>query len=163
MIIFAILAMIGGVLFLVGGGAGIGSGALEGATGNTLAVSSSGEITGSDADMAAFGLSMVMLMGVALIVGGIIDLIIGIVGLKASKTNGKHTGAFVLGIIGVVFAAMTLIGTFASGTGDIGSSLAGGVVGLILPVLYLVGVVQTRKGPELMPGQQPPMQQPPMA
>ena len=164
MIIFAILAMIGGVLFLVGGGMIAGSGAIEGATGNTLSISNTGEVSGSDADMAVLGMSGAFVVGIAFIIAGIIDLIIGIVGVKASKTNGKHTGAFLLGIIGVVFAGLTLIGTLASSSGDIGSSLAGGVVGLVLPVLYLVGVIQTRKPPVMTGGQQPPMMgQPPMA
>ena len=98
-----------------------------------------------------------------MIITGIFDLIIGIVGVKASKTNGKHTAAFVLGIIGVIIAGISLVTTFTSSSGDVASSLAGGVVGLVLPILYLVGVVQTRKPVDSPSMVEPPMDQAPMA
>ena len=67
---------------------------------------------------------------------------IGFIGLKASKEQGEHKAAFAIGVIGVVFSAITLIQSFGGDGASIGSSL----VGLILPVLYLVGVYQTRQG-----------------
>ena len=99
---------------------------------------------GSDADMAVLGITVVVLLGAMLVVSGVIDLIIGIVGLRASKENGKHTAAFVLGIIGVVWAVISLIVTVAGGSAD-GNAILSGLVGLVLPVLYLVGVNQTRR------------------
>ena len=144
LIVFGALGIVAGISGLVGGGVVAGSGIADQATGTTLSINN-GELSGSDADVAALGITALVLVGVIALISGALDLIIGIVGLKASKENAKHTAAFVLGIIGVVFAVISLIATISAG-GDMTTSLASGVVGLILPVLYLVGVNQTRKG-----------------
>lgn len=82
-------------------------------------------------------------IGIVAFVGGLLDLFVGIVGFNASKRDGKNTLAFILGICSVVFGLWSLVS--AIGTGDAGS-IASSVVGLILPALYLYGVIQTRKG-----------------
>lgn len=92
-----------------------------------------------DLMLAGGGLAVI---GIAFLFTGILELVIGIIGLKASKGQGKHRLAFVIGIIGVATSAMTF---FQALSGDSGS-VFGSFVGLILPILYLVGVNQTRQG-----------------
>lgn len=82
-------------------------------------------------------------IGIIAFVGGLLDLFVGIAGFNASKHAGKNTLAFILGICSVVFGLWSLVS--AIGTGDAGS-IASSVVGLILPALYLYGVIQTRQG-----------------
>lgn len=141
MIVFAGLAIIAGILFLAGGGIAATSGAT---TTGTLDINGT-TYTGAEAAIGS-GIIVGMLGGLMLF-SGIIDLVIGIVGVKASGENGKHTAAFVLGIIGVICAAISLIFGVANGA----NTIASGLVGLVLPVLYLVGVMQTRKQLEEQP------------
>ena len=115
MIVFAGLAIIAGILFLAGG----------------VIAASYGRVRAL----------IVGLLGGVMLFSGIVDLVIGIMGVKASGENGKHTAAFVLGIIGVICAAISLI----IGVANNANTILIGLVGLVLPVLYLVGVIQTRK------------------
>ena len=83
--------------------------------------------------------------GIAAIVaflGGLLNLFVGVVGFRASKRNDRNTLALVLGVISVVFGIYGI--TTAIGTGDAGS-IANAVAGIILPALYLYGVIETRR------------------
>jgi hypothetical protein len=140
MIVFAGLAIIAGILFLAGGGIA----ATSGATTSTLDLNGT-TYTGTEA---AIGSGIIVgLLGGVMLFSGIVDLVIGIVGVKASGENGKHTAALVLGIIGVICAAISLI----TGAANNANTILTGLVGLVLPVLYLVGVIQTRKQLEEQP------------
>lgn len=120
MIVFGGIYAVLGLLTTIGGSAMLGAGAdLE--------------------DEAAVIGVVAAAAGVIFILSGVLDIVVGVVGLKASKESGKHTAAFVLGILSVVFAAISLFQAIGSG-----GSVVGGIFGLVLPVLYLVGVVQTR-------------------
>lgn len=133
LIVFAALAVVGGILMIAGGGIIAGSGAS-----GTYTINGT---TYSGTEAAVGGGLIIGALGGVMMVSGIIDLIIGIVGVKASNENGQHTAAFVLGIIGVIVAAAGLIMGIANNS----SSIFSGLVGLVLPILYLVGVMQTRK------------------
>lgn len=96
----------------------------------------------ADADEAMAVGSFAAMLGVVFLFSGIIEIVTGVIGLKASKDNGKHKAAFVIGIISVISAGYSLI----TALGGDGGSILGSVVGLILPALYLYGVYQTRQG-----------------
>lgn len=81
-------------------------------------------------------------IGVVAFIGGLLNLFVGVVGLKASKRNDKNTLAFILGVISVIYGIYGIVSAIS--TGD-GGSIANAFVGIILPALYLYGVIQTRK------------------
>ena len=89
--------------------------------------------------------SIIMIVyGIILAVFGLLSTVGGgaMIGADVETDVTAHKAAFAIGVIGVVFSAITLIQSFGGDGASIGSSL----VGLILPVLYLVGVYQTRQG-----------------
>ena len=89
LIVFGALGIVAGISGLVGGGVVAGSGIADQATGTTLSINN-GELSGSDADVAALGITALVLVGVIALISGALDLIIGIVGLKASNLEGKR-------------------------------------------------------------------------
>lgn len=93
-------------------------------------------------DMVGIAAGVAAVLGVVAFIGGLLNLFVGVVGLNASKRNDKNTLAFILGIISVIYGIYSIAS--AIGTGDAGS-IANAFVGIILPALYLYGVVQTRK------------------
>lgn len=94
-------------------------------------------------DVVGLAAGVAAVVGIVAFVGGLLNLFVGLVGLRASKRSQKNTLAFALGIVSVIFGVYSLV--TAIGAGDPGS-IANAVVGMILPTLYLYGVVQTRKG-----------------
>lgn len=118
MIVFAIANLVIGLLMMLG-----------------VFFASAGDTVGVAAGVAA-------VLGVVAFIGGLLNLFVGVVGLNASKRNEKNTLAFILGIISVIYGIYGIVS--AVSTGDAGS-IANAFVGVILPVLYLYGVVQTRK------------------
>lgn len=94
-----------------------------------------------DAVGVAAGVAAVL--GVVAFIGGLLNLFVGVVGLNASKRNEKNTLALILGIISVIYGIYGIVSAISAG--DAGS-IANAFVGIILPALYLYGVVQTRKG-----------------
>ena len=95
----------------------------------------------ADADVnIATGIAAIV--GIVAFLGGLLNLFVGVVGFRASKRNDRNTLALVLGVISVVFGIYGI--TTAIGTGDAGS-IANAVAGIILPALYLYGVIETRR------------------
>lgn len=84
----------------------------------------------------------VAIFGMAMICTGIINAIVGLIGMKSAKQDGPHTVAFVLGIITTLGGLFTLFSSFSSG--DAGQ-VVNGIVGLVVPALYLYGAYQLRK------------------
>lgn len=78
----------------------------------------------------------VAIFGMAMICAGIINAIVGLIGMKSVKQDGSHTVASVLG------GLFTLFSSFVSG--DAGQ-VANGIVGLVVPALCLYGAYQLRK------------------
>lgn len=94
-------------------------------------------------DMVGVAAGVAALIGVVAFIGGLLNLFVGVVGLNASKRNDKNTLAFVLGVVSVIYGIYGIVSAIS--TGD-GGSIANAFVGIILPALYLYGVIQTRKG-----------------
>ncbi len=77
-----------------------------------------------------------------MICAGIVNAIVGLIGMKSAKQDGPHTVAFVLGIITTLGGLFTLFSSF--GSGDAGQ-VVNGIIGLVVPALYLYGAYQLRK------------------
>lgn len=126
LIVLSALAILGGLFLLVGGSV-MGSSTID---------------TASDEDALAIGFALAG--GIMLLVAGLIDLVVGIFGLRGAKNPQKIGVFFVLAIIGVVFAAFGLISTLMSGSFDV-SSIVSGLIGLAFPALGLYFASQIKK------------------
>lgn len=118
-IVFAVLSMVGGLVAMLGGGlfalGGIGANAYLGA---------------------AMG-GVVLFSGLVLILSNILGLVTGILGVRYCDKPEKAQVCFVLGVILIVFAALSLLGDlFGSASA---SDIFSGLVGLALPICYTVG------------------------
>ena len=102
-----------------------------------------GVFIASSDDMVGIAAGVAAVLGIVAFIGGLLNLFVGVVGLNASKRNDKNTLAFVLGIISVIYGIYSIVSAIS--TGD-GGSIANAFVGIILPALYLYGVIQTRQG-----------------
>lgn len=107
--------------------------------GITLLLGVGGLATGGFLGMAGLGASSgsaAMLGGVAIVaslvivVSGVIDLLIGIFGLRGANDPRKIGTFYVLAIIGLAFAVLSALGTVIGGDW---SSMGSAIVGLILP------------------------------
>lgn len=107
--IVSVLQLICGVLVLI-----IGLGAI-------------GLFTASDAPAAVVG-AMVTLSVVVLLVGGVLDVISGVLGLRAANDSAKATPAVVFGLLAVISSAISLFLSF-----NVTSLLA-----CVIPVIYFV-------------------------
>ncbi len=114
MIVFAALTLLVGITGIVAGGA-LGA----------VAAGSGG------ADAALLG-GLAVVAGLFVIASGVIDLLIGIFGLRGANDPSKIGVFYVLAIIGLVLAALSALSTFFGGSADAGS-IGGALVGLILP------------------------------
>ncbi len=101
-----------------------------------------GVFIASSDDMVGIAAGVAAVLGVVAFIGGLLNLFVGVVGLNASKRNDKNTLAFVLGVISVIYGIYSIVSAIS--TGD-GGSIANAFVGIILPALYLYGVIETRK------------------
>lgn len=111
-ILYIVFSIISAIVILVGS-AGIGA-LLGGAAGDVGA-----------------GLTMAMFFAAISLISVIIGLVAGISGLKAENLKRCNTMAIIL----VVLAVLSFISSLSNG-----DSLLTAVIGLILPVLYMVGV-----------------------
>ena len=118
MIVFAVINLVVGLLMMMG-----------------VFFASADEELGIAAGVAA-------VIGVVAFIGGLLNLFVGVVGLNASSRNDKNALAFILGVISVIYGIYAIVSAIS--TGD-GGSIANAFVGIILPALYLYGVIQTRK------------------
>ncbi|MEG1826723.1 MAG: hypothetical protein RR218_05625 [Gordonibacter sp.] len=100
----------------------------------TLGGSVLGTANSNDA-MVAGGL--LAAMGIITLIGSIVDLVIGIFGLRGANDPSKIGVFFVLAIIGVVFAALVVLGNFMNGSMDAGTIFSS-LLGLVLPVVCVI-------------------------
>ena len=85
------------------------------------------------------------------IVSAAIELVAGIVGVKAAKmpSVGKIKASFILGLVVAVLSLASSIYSFVTTGVDL-SAIAGLVLGLVVPVLYLMGVNQYKNALQAM-------------
>lgn len=127
-VIVGILALIAGLTTCAGSAALVGAGA---------------EASAADQDMYALGAGMFMVLAAGAIITGILNLIIGICGIRGAKDPNKIMPFFVFTIIGLVIAAVGLISYLASGVND-PTTLVSNVVEVVLMAVcvYLANEVK---------------------
>ena len=137
MIVFSSLAIIMSLITLFAGGVTtIGLSAITSSDPNAAlqletAMVEAGVTT---SDVQAFGF-VAIIASVVTLLSSIFTLIVGILGTKNANRPEKAKTLFVLGIICLVFAALPL---FSGVTWS-------NIVGLVLPVLYVIGASMNRK------------------
>ena len=122
MIVFAALTLLLGIGGIVTGGAlgilGAGSGALVG--------------------------GVAAVAGFVILLGGAINLAIGIFGLRGANDPRKIGAFYVLAIIGLAFAVLSALGTFFGGSAD-GGDIASALFGLVLPLVCVLLAYNIKK------------------
>ena len=128
-IVVAILSIVAGLVTCAGGAAGVMAGA---------------DASAVEQEQLALGAGVLFVLAGGALVSGIIDLIVGLLGLRGAKDPNKIMPFFVIAIIGAVFAVLNLIGCFTSGQLD-GTSIASAVVQLALMVVCVILANNVRK------------------
>lgn len=123
-IVLAAIIIISGLIVLAGGG-------LLAAAGGSAGLGDAGAVIG-----VAGGI-----IGVVAIIAGAIELVFGILGVKNCDKPEKAQTCFVLGIILVVFAAISLLGSFSGGLGKIVPQL----ISLAIAGCYTYGAFLNKK------------------
>lgn len=118
MIIFAAIGILLGMITAFGGGA-------------------IGVVGSASDDSALLAGGILMVMGAMMLVGGVINLVIGIFGLRGANDPQKIGVFFVLSIIGIVFAGLQVLSNFMNGSMDV-TTILSSLVGLILPVACVI-------------------------
>ena len=122
MIVFAALTLLLGIGGIVTGGAlgilGAGSGALVG--------------------------GVAAVAGFVILLGGAINLAIGIFGLRGANDPRKIGAFYALAIIGLAFAVLSALGTFFGGSAD-GGDIASALFGLVLPLACVLLAYNIKK------------------
>lgn len=92
---------------------------------------------GADQNQIAAGAAIVMALCVIVILAGVIDLIVGILGLRGAK-DPKHIGAFfIVAVIGLILAIVNVALNLFAGQTDM-TTLAGSIVNLILMLICVI-------------------------
>ena len=99
-------------------------------------------ITGGSESLALGLGALAMILGFVAILSSVFSLVVGILGVKWCNRPDKAGTLFVLGIILIVLAALSLLSSFG---GDSSSSVVSGLIGLVLPVLYTLGAWQNKQ------------------
>jgi hypothetical protein len=118
-----------GILMIIGGGIGIIVGLIA-----VVGVSALAAVLGSEANM-----GMLVVAAIFALLSAIISLVAGILGVANAAKPEKAKTCIVFGILTAVFSVLGNVLTVAGG-GDF--SVVSLIIGLILPVLYLIGAFQ---------------------
>lgn len=125
-IVIAILGTIAGVAAIFFGGTFMWTG---------VEVSEMGgieDLSGEDAELLAGGAFIALMLGIVMVISGIVDIIVGILGLGVAK-NGRRIKLYIgLCIFGLVMCAIGIISTIAEGMFSISSLISPIVMGLAL-------------------------------
>ena len=85
-------------------------------------------------------IGVALFAGVAALLTGVVDLVEGIFCMRAAKDAGKAQPLWIVSIIAVIFAAITLITSFKNGTQEILSAVFSLAVNCF--VLYLANNIK---------------------
>ena len=131
-----------GILMIIGGALSIIVSGILGIMGyiGAIALAESGEY--EDPEMIGVA---VLIGAIIAIIGGVLELIAGIIGVKNCKRPEKATTCIVWGFIVLVINVIGIILTIAGGTTNVGSLIATIIFSLALPVLYLIGAFLNKK------------------
>lgn len=117
-----------GILMIIGGGLGIILGIIAvGVVGVAMAI---GEASG-----------LTMFGSILVLVSAVVSLIAGIIGVKNASKPEKAQTCIVFGILTAVFA---VLGSALSMAGGSSFNFTSFLIGLVLPVLYLIGAYQNK-------------------
>ena len=86
-----------------------------------------------------------LLAAIIALIGGILELIAGIIGVKNSNKPEKAVTCLVWGIIVLVVNIISMILTFVGGNSNAGTIIATVIAGLALPILYIIGAVLNKR------------------
>ena len=123
-IVFAGISIVGGLMLMLGGGM----------------FATTGDLGVGVGAIAVVG-------GLVIIISSALGLVAGILGVKFCNRADKAQVCFVMGIILVVLAAISLISSL---TGD--SSVFSALIGLVLPILYTLGAYWNKQSGAQMQG-----------
>ena len=97
-----------------------------------LAFAGGGLVAASDqSEAGAIGAGIAVILGVILVISGIVSLLQGIFSVRAAKDTSKIMPAWIFALIGVVMAAISLIGSF----GGEASGIISGITLVFLPAV----------------------------
>lgn len=131
-----------GILMIIGGAISIIVTGIVGIVGYSAGSAFASEV--DYATGAAVGIA-VLIAAVIGLIGGVLELIAGIVGVKNSNKPEKATACIVWGFIVLALNVISLICAIAGGNQSAGSIIASIICGLALPVLYLIGAFLNKK------------------
>lgn len=129
------LLKVTGILMIIGGGLGIIFGIIA-----VLGVSVAVEFInglGGDAN-----LGLLMFAAILTLISAIVSLAAGIVGVVNAA---KPEKAIVCIVFGILTAALSVLGNILTTAGGGSFSVLNLMIGLVLPVLYLIGAFQNKK------------------
>ena len=86
----------------------------------------------------------ILVAGFVILLGGAINLAIGIFGLRGANDPRKIGAFYVLAIIGLAFAVLSALGTFFGGSAD-GGDIASALFGLVLPLACVLLAYNIKK------------------
>lgn len=102
---------------------------------------------GSEANM-----TLLLVSAILLLLNGIVTLVAGILGVANAAKPAKAGSCIVFGVLAVILAVLSSILNVAGGNNFSPVNL---LIGLVLPVLYLIGAFQNKKrAGQVDPGQQ---------
>ena len=127
-----------GILYIIGAALTILAGLIVVLGGGLLLAADDGTGVGT-----VFG-AVAGAAGIITILSAVLGLVVGILGVKNCDKPEKCGVNFVLGVIMIVFSVLNIAGTMMKGTESVSTTLIGGVIGLIIPVIYTWGAKQNK-------------------
>ncbi len=138
----SVFLKVSGILMIIGGVYTILFSGILGIIGYSAGtvIASSGELTAGQAVGA-----LTLIAAIVSLIGGILELITGIVGVKNNNKPEKATTCLVWGVIVLVINAAVLIMALAGGISGVVTIIATILGSLVLPVLYIIGAVKNKQ------------------
>ena len=124
--VVGILCILSGIIGIIIGILGFVGSGIIGAGIATEAVEATEEVG------QAFGFAFVL--GIFGVVSGVVDLLEGIFSVRAANDSAKIMPAWVFAVLGLIFAAISLVGSFG---GDV-SKIISGVLSVVLSLIVFI-------------------------